>query len=470
MTLFSLHNHPADRAAAIDETGRTLSYGDLIETAERLGAKTRPATVALVLCRNTLGCVASVVGLLQIGVVPILIDADANATTVDNYLQLYQPEWLVRPLGLMDTSQAPMLQILDYDVFALEQQATRLTPHPDLALLLTTSGSTGSPKLVRQSRGNLQANAKSIQLYLGLDEQERPLTTLPLHYSFGFSVLNSHLHAGATLLVTQRSVLEKTFWDFCKAQQATSLAGVPYTYQMLKRMGFTRQGTGSLRMLTQAGGKIGQALAQEFAEHAAREGHRFFMMYGQTEATARISYVPSDRACDKASSIGIAIPGGELFLVDERGAEIHGNHIEGQLGYRGPNVTLGYAEQRADLARPDERGGVLLTGDLATRDDEGYYHITGRLNRIVKLFGKRVSLEDLEEMCLERVPEVACVGTEDHVTIWVTQGAEQPALPRWLADRTAIHASAYQVRVVDRLPHTASGKIDYRALREEEAT
>jgi long-chain acyl-CoA synthetase len=275
------------------------------------------------------------------------------------------------------------------------------------------------------------------------------------------------LQVGATLLVTNRSVMEKAFWTFVKEAGATSLAGVPYTYQMLKRLGFLRMNPGTLRTLTQAGGKLSVTLIREFSEYAARSGIDFYVMYGQTEATSRMSYVPAARAFEKAGSIGVAIPGGELFLVDPTGAEITATNVCGELSYRGPNVTMGYAEHCADLSKGDERQGSLLTGDLALRDVDGYFYITGRLSRMVKLFGKRVSLDDLEQICLGLVAEVACTGAEDSVTVWITDSQQQAALPSLLAKRTTVHPSAYQVRVIDDLPRTPAGKTDYQRLLNE---
>ena len=469
MKLFSQYSFPADRPAAIDDAGQVLSYGELSQASMRLAAKVPTSTVALVLTRNTLGCIAAIVALIRQGVVPILLDASAAAVTVKLYLDRYQPEVLVLPAASQAAypEHAALLNMFDYAVLSMGVKPSLPLPHSDLALLLSTSGSTGSPKLVRQSHGNLLSNAEAIVGYLQIRPSDRPVTSLPLHYTYGFSILSSHLHAGATLLVTERSVMEKSFWEFFSQAAATSLAGVPYTYQMLKRLGFMKNPPGALRTLTQAGGKMTDALVREFADYAARTSIDFFVMYGQTEATARISYVPAARAMEKAGSIGVAIPGGELFLVDPAGHEITTDGVEGQLGYRGANVTMGYAENRADLSLGDERHGTLLTGDLARRDEEGYYYITGRLSRIVKLFGKRVSLEDLEQICLSLAPEVACLGAEDHVIIFITDDQHQAALPRLLAERTAIHASAYQVRVVDSLPRTAAGKTDYRALSDE---
>ena len=472
MSLFPLESFPTGRPAAIDDAGRELSYGALLETTAAFAKSAPPKTVALVLTRNSLGCIAAIVAMLRHGVVPILLDAGASGETIDRYVIRYRPELLVVPAGMEDQrpDYAGLLRIMDYAMLAARNDSEIPPLHEDLALLLGTSGSTGSPKLVRQSRRNLQANAEAIAAYLRITPDDRPITSLPLHYTYGFSVFSSHVHAGATLLVTERSVMEKPFWQFLAEARGSSLAGVPYTYQMLQRLGFARKAPGALRTLTEAGGKLSEALIKEFAEYAARVGIDFYVMYGQAEATARMSYVPAERALEKAGSIGVAIPGGELFLVDEEGHEIAQVGIEGQLGYRGPNVTMGYAEHRADLCKGDERNGVLLTGDLARRDVDGYYYVTGRLSRIVKLFGKRVSLEDLEQICLDVVAEAACSGIDDRVTVWITDGRRQAELPRFLAERTAIHASAYQVRVVSKLPRTAAGKIDYRALSVEEVS
>ena len=472
MKLFPLEVFPSDRPAALDDSGQVLTYGDLAENSVQLASLVPARTVALVLVRNTLGCVAAIVSLINQAMVPILLDASADKATIKVYKDRYQPEILVLPSDLqaLYPDNPCVLTMLDYVLLVTEKQANCCPPHPDLALLLSTSGSTGSPKLVRQSRGNVLSNALAISSYLKIGPGDRPVTSLPLHYTYGFSVLSSHLQLGATLLVTARSVMEKPFWTFFKNAGATSLSGVPYTYQMLKRLGFLQQNFGSLRNLTQAGGKLSDDLVREFAEFAARNAINFYVMYGQTEATARMSYVPAERALEKAGSIGVAIPGGELFLMDPNGGEITATDIQGELGYRGPNVTMGYAEQRADLYKGDERQGNLLTGDLALRDADGYYYITGRLNRVAKLFGKRVSLDDLEQICLGLVSEVACTSAEDCVMVWITERHQQVTLPGLLAERTAIHRSAYQVRVIDSLPRTLAGKTDYQWLINEVLT
>jgi acyl-CoA synthetase (AMP-forming)/AMP-acid ligase II len=250
--------------------------------------------------------------------------------------------------------------------------------HPDLALLLTTSGSTGSPKLVRISYQNLMCNSNSIVEYLKINEKERPITTLPMNYSYGLSIINSHLVAGSTILLTSKSIDEKEFWDFLKNERATSISGVPYTYEMLKRLKFLRMTFPYLNTLTQAGGKLNADLNFEFAKFCEQTNKRFFIMYGQTEATARMSYLPPEYTISKIGSMGIPIPGGQFILTDEKGKELEGDNVVGELVYKGRNVSMGYAITCEDLAKGDENNGILKTGDLAKRDKDNFYYIVGR--------------------------------------------------------------------------------------------
>ncbi|MGW4473975.1 AMP-binding protein [Nonomuraea sp. NPDC004354] len=322
-------------------------------------------------------------------------------------------------------------------------------PHPDLAVLLTTSGSTGNPKLVRLSHRAVMANARAIAQALRLTPADVAPTSLPLHYSYGLSVLNSHLAAGATIVLTGASLLERPFWRQLAEHRCTSLAGVPYQYEMLRRLRFDPAAHPALTTLTQAGGRLRPELVAEFATKV----DRFFVMYGQTEATARIAVLPPERLPDKLGSAGVALPGGALGVEN------------GEIVYRGPNVMMGYATSAADLARGDDLGGVLRTGDLGYVDEEGFLFVTGRVKRIAKVYGVRVNLDDVERLLRDCGP-VAATGGDDRVTVW-TEGLDRgarEALARRLAGELRLHWSGFDVREVDRLPLLATGKIDYRAL------
>lgn len=469
MTLFRLEEVEPTKTAFVDELGHKMTYGELNSLCNEIGYELQPQRVAAVLSRNTIGCIAICVALLQNGVVPLLLDDASDESVIRRYLNLYEPEFVVQP-GDRPTDQAGLLPInrVHNDMLLARQSTAKSFTHPELALLLSTSGSTGSPKAVRLSRRNLISNGEAIALSLGLRADDRPITSLPLHYTYGFSIVNSHLRCGATILITSRSVLEKQFWEFFAEAEATSLAGVPYTYQMLQRLRFRNMELPSLRSMTQAGGKLSTQTIREFGEFALSRGVQFFVMYGQTEATARMSLVPADKSIEKAGSIGVPIPCGEFFLVNEHGNRVDAQDEVGELCYRGPNVAMGYAESRGDLTKADEWEGLLHTGDLARCDADGYYYIAGRLNRFAKVFGKRVNLDDLENICSEFTEHVACSGDDDKVIVWTTDVERVSDLRRLLAERTNIHPTAFDVRTVDAIPRTASGKVHYRSLIESQ--
>jgi acyl-coenzyme A synthetase/AMP-(fatty) acid ligase len=350
---------------------------------------------------------------------------------------------------------------------AIAQQSCNEAIFSDTAVLLSTSGTTGSPKLIRLSYSNLQANAEAITQYLGITSDETPVTSLPLSYSYGLSVVNSHLLAGSNLLCTNASLMTKDFWEQFTKHRCSSFAGVPFSYAMLERLRFEQMTL--LRTITQAGGRLAPEKIRLFADIAKRKDFRFFVMYGQTEATARISYVPSERLCDKIGSIGIPIPGGHLAL-QQNGQVITAPHQEGELVYTGPNVMLGYAESRASLALGDEQQGTLYTGDLGHRDADGYFYVTGRLKRFVKIFGLRLNLDEVEKMLESALGRpVACVGTDDvlHVTVESPSDHDVQEARTRVTSLYKLHYSAVDVRRIESLPVTTSGKKDYHAIRSQ---
>jgi acyl-CoA synthetase (AMP-forming)/AMP-acid ligase II len=338
-------------------------------------------------------------------------------------------------------------------------------PGDELAVLLSTSGTTGSAKLVRLARRNIEANATSIAEYLEIDEQERAILSLPIHYSYGLSVLNSHLASGASVIITPHSIMRPDFWADAARWQATSFAGVPYSYAILERTGLLRKAIpGSMRNLTQAGGRLAPDCIVRLHELMRERGGRMWVMYGQTEATARISYVPPDALPDKAGTIGIAIPGGRLSIrVGDQETTDQG--IEGELVYRGPNVMLGYASGSQDLMLGDSLKGRLQTGDLGAVDRDGFFRLTGRTKRIAKVYGLRVNLDEIEAVASAHGP-VAAVDDGEQILLWRAAGAETTAdeLRHEMAGRFGLHSRAFAIRDIDELPLKTSGKVDYDRL------
>jgi acyl-coenzyme A synthetase/AMP-(fatty) acid ligase len=337
--------------------------------------------------------------------------------------------------------------------------------HDDLALLLTTSGSTGSSKLVRQSYKNIISNANAIAKYIGITQADRPITTLPMSYTYGLSIINSHFLKGCAVILTNKTLMEKAFWDLLKTNKATTFGGVPYTYEMLKKLRFSRMELPSLNILTQAGGKLRPELVKEFAMMCQQKNIRFFVMYGQTEATARMSFLPSEYAISKPGSMGIAIPGGDFWLEDDKGNLITGNETVGELIYKGDNVTFGYAMSRDHLEKGDENAGVLKTGDMAKCDSDGFYYILGRKKRFLKLFGNRVNLDEVDHLFKEAGYACVCSGEDDHLNIYTIDKNNHEEIKRFIADRTGIHPSAFFVRYIENIPRNEAGKVLYSALK-----
>ena len=465
--MFQLERYKDNTAVVTDKEER-LTYGELNAETARFAEAITDKGLLFCLCENRLGSFVGYVSCLERHIPIVLLDGSKDFSVLKKLICIYQPEYV-----WADNDKVPVIggdTIYTYATYSLqrvqyETSVEKPTINADLALCLTTSGSTGSPKFVRLSSKNVLANAKSIAEYLEIDENERPVTTLPSYYSYGVSVINSHLIKGATILLTEGTIAQRNFWDFMKKHQATSMAGVPYTYEMLKMLRFFRMDLPHLKTMTQAGGKLNKYIAKEYIEWAQSKGKRFFVMYGQTEATARMSYLPQEHALEKYASIGIAIPEGKFSLIDVNGNLIEEADVDGELVYEGPNVSMGYAECRADLAKGDENHSVLRTGDVARRDNDGYYYITGRLKRFVKVWGNRCNLDTIEQIVKSVTINCASVGIDDKITVFVTQEGLELRIINLLVEQTGLNNRAFAVKVIKAIPKSSSGKINYPELQ-----
>lgn len=456
-----------NRLALLSDQG-SMTYRELEERAGKIAAALPSRVLVFALCQNSPAMVAGYCAFLSHGVVPVMIDAELDAGLLEELVRRYRPSyaWLPAEREALFPDGRELLRMEEYVLLDLAERAS-FPLHPSLALLMTTSGSTGSPKLVRQSYENLRANTASIVEYLQVDARERAITSLPLHYVYGLSILNTHLCVGASIVVTRETLFSRDFWRLMREQEVTSLGGVPYTYAMLKRLRFSRMDLPALKTLTQAGGKLDPELHAAFAQDCAAKGRRFFVMYGAAEATARMGYLPAELTLSHAGAMGRAIPGGRFELVDAEGRVIQQPGERGELVYYGANVTLGYATSGADLIKGDERHGRYATGDVAQCDSDGIYTIVGRKKRFLKLFGKRTNLEEVEHLLRQRFGgEVACAGIDDHLYAFVTDAAVLPEVVPYLSGKLGLHPSAFRVKQLAEIPKNAAGKTVYRELEQ----
>jgi acyl-CoA synthetase (AMP-forming)/AMP-acid ligase II len=409
--------------------------------------------------------VAGYLACLEAGCPVVLLDARIPPGLLGDLLDRYRPELCLTVDG---SSPGPGYRAEGEGGNVRLWWRTGTDPaeasHPDLAVLLSTSGSTGSPKLVRLTRRNLEANAEAIRSSLDIGADERAMANLPIHYSYGLSVLNSHLRAGASVVLAEESVVSPRFWRLFREERCTSMPGVPHTYELLARLGFESLEAPTLRTLTQAGGRLGVEQVRRFQAEMRRRGGRLYVMYGQTEATARIACLPWERLAEKLGSAGVALPGGRLSVeAADGGGLLPGT--QGEIVYCGPNVMMGYAESRNDLARGDDLQGVLRTGDLGHLDEDGFLFVTGRTKRIGKVMGMRVNLDEVEARLRLRGP-TAVVATDDGLGIYCEYGdqALYADLARRLAREMRADEKCFQFHHVAEIPLTANGKVDYPRL------
>jgi acyl-CoA synthetase (AMP-forming)/AMP-acid ligase II len=359
------------------------------------------------------------------------------------------------------------------DVSSIKNNPSEIELDANIALLMGTSGSTGAAKYVMLSYDNLQHNAQDICAYLPIQASDKTITTLPFSYAYGLSIINTHLLKGAGILMTSYSVMQREFWELLTDHKVSSFGGVPYTYEMLLRLRFTQKTLPDLRYFTQAGGKLAPQHLASLLDFARQYNKQFFVMYGQTEATARMSYADIEKLTTKPASIGCAIPNAEFLLFDENKQAINKPNQEGELAFKGSNVMLGYADSIDDLVNVKPLA-LLETGDLAYFDDQGDYYISGRIKRIIKLFGERFNLDDLQQKASTffGTQNIACVGDDKQLCIVIENNSsseltsdEYEHKRKAFAKILKLNQRSISVSIVDEFYRTQNGKLDYSRLQ-----
>jgi len=438
-------------------TGRSISWLDVAEQA----LPTKKGQLAFLYLDNSIESIIAFfrfyISGAAVALLPKTLQADRKQQLENNY----------RPALIFDKTRETVIgfsEINNGGLAYFQTVNTELSPqvHQKIKILLSTSGTTGSPKLVKLSEENLLSNAASIISYLPINTKDVTPLNLPIYYSYGLSILTTHALAGGTMVCGLADVIQKEFWQQWEQFGFTSLAGVPFTYEMLDRLDFFKKELPTLTYFTQAGGRLSGALVTKAAMYAIENNKRFFVMYGQTEATARMAYLPPANTLQKPTSIGIAIPGGK-FSIDADTQE---------LLYSGKNVFGGYAEASADLAN-FEANEILRTGDIAQMDEDGYVYITGRLKRFVKLFGNRIGLDEMEDIIKTQfnLQPLACNGFNDKYLLvsYVDDTTDTKIITAFLFANFGLHPTAIRWNLLTALPLTANGKIDYQQIITEHA-
>lgn len=467
-----------------------LSYGELDQKIENFAQNFPPQRqlVALV-ADNSLSFAIAYLALLRYQHVILLIEDKVTETSLHEHSTGSEKETLLAALTVKNQqllTQYPVNHLVCGET-CVQVNTNAIPLHPDLALLLSTSGSTGSPKLVKISYQNITANTHAITSYLPITSQDTVITTLPLHYSFGLSVLNTHLAQGASIVFTNATPLEKSFWQLFKEHLPSAFYGVPFSFELLNKLQLKRLPLHSIKYFAQAGGKLSLELAQSFSQWCHEHQQQLFIMYGQTEATARIAYLNPQKIPAKAHCIGQSIPGGALQLIDEKGYTISTPNTSGELCYQGGNVFIGYATNLSCLVDAEEITW-LKTGDIAIFDEDGDFQITGRLKRIIKVLGKRISLDETEQYLQksfstqgtniedtthsnandpENTLNIALTGKDDLLMIHFDNLMFEQKINELAAQYTQINSRYIKLYHHTALPRLSNGKIAYEQLHEK---
>ncbi len=465
LMLFDIDKKPASAVAAVDDAGGQLTYGEIVYLRSELSTILPERELVFCLCENRVGALAGFLSLYDCKDVCLLLNAHIDKALLKTLDETYKPSYYWMPEAIAGASSYD--KVYDYKDYVLCKTGKKAPAmHTDLSMLMTTSGTTGSPKLVRHKYGNIESNAKNVAKVFGWTPEEKGIVDLPMQYTMGLNVINSHLFAGATVLLIEVNLMSPKYWTFIKEQKGTNFTGVPFSYEILNRLRFWKMDLPNLTTMAEGGGKLSDTLFKTFADYAVNNSKRFFATFGTTETSARLAFLPPEQAATHIGSIGHAIPEGKIILVDENDNEIIEPDVEGELRYEGPNVTMGYGTCVEDLSKGDEFCGVYETGDLAKKDADGFFYIVGRKKRFLKLFGLRVSLDQSEKIISENFGgmECACTGDDNQMLIYITQKDLREDVKKLISEKTGLMTKFFDVKEIEVIPRLESGKINYKAL------
>ena len=472
MNIFQNLDKHGKKIAVIENNYNKISYSKLIKNSDFISSYIKNRSLILILANNQSECLSGYVGFLRNNHVVMFIDNDISEINLNILINNYDPDFFFIEKSnkfLFKKNFNIILELKKY-VLIKNDHSVKKKIHKDLSMLLATSGSTGNPKFVRISKKNILLNTISISNFLKINESHKTITTLPMNYTYGLSIINTHLYSGAKIVLTDEKIVNKTFWELLRNTKVTSFGGVPFIYEVLNKLKFEKLNLKHVKFFTQAGGKLNNDLIIKFAEYCKKNKKKFYIMYGQTEATARMSFLPFKYIVKKIGSIGKPIKNCKFKIVDKKNNIINTNDEIGNLWFYGNNVSMGYANNYKDLEKSDCNNGLLRTGDLASKDKDGFYYIQGRDNRYAKLYGKRINLDDVENELRNKGFINACI--EKNEILYVYIEFNQSAFNDKLKEKILtiiihflkINKNIIKIKFINKLPINNYGKTMYKKL------
>ena len=467
MRLFRSFKKYKNKIAIIDQEYSDLSYREILKETNKIKKKIKNRSLILVISENSIGSLLAYIFCIINNQVAIIIDSKTNKQNILKIFKNYEPNFVF----LSKTKENIFKKICSkkhtfFDQILMKNKKSKNKKlNTNLSLLLSTSGSMGSIKFVKLSKINLKHNTDSIIKYLKLNSKDSSMTNLPISYSYMLSVINTHLEVGASIVISKTSLIEKEFWKTFRNSKVTSFNGVPYTYEILIKIGLKNIKINTLKYLTHAGGKIEKRILKKILNFCNENNLKFFSMYGQTEASPRISYLKPEFSKKKIGSIGKGIPGNKIYIVDRSGKKISKPLMEGEIICEGKNVFMGYSKNYNDLINPNKENYKLKTGDLGFFDKDGFFYLTSRISKIAKIFGNRVDLGALENVMIQSGYKIACLSNNKKIFIFFDKKYNKANLVNDISKITNLHISSFELVKLKHLPRTPNNKISYNELK-----
>ena len=440
-----------------------ISYQKLINSADEVSKKFKKKSLVFFKGENDLESIIAYVGLVNANCTLLMIDTNINELSLFDLYEKYQPDYFFCKKKIIDLKfiKENFKIITSFKNYILIKKTNPQFNqiNDNLMLLLPTSGSLGSPKYVKLSYENIYNNTNAISKYLDIDENDRTITSMPMVYSYGLSNINIHLFKGGSIVINNKSLFDKNFWILLNNSKINNFSGVPYHYEILNKIGLDKILTNKIKFITHAGGQLNSKLTEKILDICLELNIRFFTMYGQTEASPRMSYLELTKNISKIGSIGKPLIGGEFWIEGEKEKITEPNKV-GELNYKGKNVYIGYSNNFHDLKSNENINNILKTGDLAKFDEDNFWYIEGRKKRIIKIYGERLNLDFMEEKLIDNNYSCVCLEKNNSLFIVSEKNIEKKEISKVLS----ILANRFEFVKINKFPRSKNGKIQYKEL------
>ena len=459
------------KVALVTKDSKLIKYKDLIQYIENFKFHIKGnKKLTFLFCSNDVEIIIAYLSFLDLRNPLMLIDSTLDDKKINELINSYNPEYIfinknhlnkkIKKMYSVNNTNGNFINLKIKKKFLISKKINK-----DLSILLGTSGSLSNSKYVKLTKKNIEYNTKQIIKYLNLKANDRTITTLPFNYSYGFSIINSHLSAGASVVLNNFSLLEQKFWKLYEDNNITNFNGVPFTYEILKKLKFSKFFNKNLKFITQAGGKMSSKNLTECLNLCIKNKVNFFTMYGQTEASPRMSYVNLSKYKNKVGSIGKVLDGCKFSLHDALKKKISSPNVEGELIFEGKNIFKGYAESHKNLDILTNFS-KLKTGDIAKFDKDGFFFITGRKRRFIKIYGVRFGLDEMEKILDDKFKvKFCCLGSDNKLIIATNHPYNKKYNISKISELLKIRKKNIEFKTNIEIPLRSNGKIDYQKMQ-----